>query len=115
MQIETRTARHDRNMASSPNFGNDPPRLLGKPGHIPFFPGVHAVYQMVRDALHLFCLDLRGSDIHSAIDLHGIPGDHLTPDLLGQFHRQSGLSRGGRTRNDKKRLLLHRSSFIQSA
>ena len=53
---------------------------------------------VVGNALHLRFRGLGRADIHAAIDLHGVAGDHLAIQFLGQLHRQGGFPGGRRPR-----------------
>ena len=47
------------------------------PGHGKVLVRLRYVDHMVGDALHLLRARLGGADVHAAVDLHGVAGDHL--------------------------------------
>ena len=49
---------------------------------------------------HLLFRDLRGADIHVAVDLHGISADNLSAYPFGKTDGQVGLSHGRRACNN---------------
>ena len=58
--------------------------LLHIPGHAVIVAGVGNGHHVVGDALHLFGGGTGRADGHIPVDLHGVGGDHLTPQGLGQ-------------------------------
>ena len=51
---------------------------------------------MVLDALHLRRGDFGGANVHPLVDLHGVAGENLAAQRLGQADGQAGFSRGRR-------------------
>ena len=66
------------------------PLILSHAGGLPDVPDVEEV---VRDAAALGRGQLRGADVHAAVQLHGVRIHHLAADLAGQVHRQVGTFR----------------------
>ena len=75
--------------------------LLLKADHIPGLPGVHAVDQVMRYALHLFRRDLGAADVHAPIDLHGVGGDHFAVHAAGKFDSRRAFAGGSGTCDDQ--------------
>ena len=74
--------------------------LLDVPGHTVVFSGIHHPHHVVGDPRHLLRRGPGGADGHVPVDLHGVGGDHLSPQPLGQGHPQFGLSCGGGAADD---------------
>jgi hypothetical protein len=53
------------------------------------------VEQVVRDAAALLERELRGADVHAAVELHRVGVDHLPADLARQCDGEVALARGG--------------------
>ena len=52
--------------------------------HMELFLRLQHIDQMVRDPLHLFWPNLRRSDIHMPVDLHGICGNDFSANRFGK-------------------------------
>ena len=64
------------------------------PGHGVVLGRVRHVQHVVGDPPHLRRGGLGGADVHAAVDLHGVGGDHLAPGEKGQLHAQGRFARG---------------------
>ena len=68
---------------------------------------IRKAQQMMRDPAHFIPRRARGQNIHAAINLHRIGGDHLSADSPAQFHRARRLAGGGRTCDYNQFLFIH--------
>ena len=64
------------------------------PGGGPALPGVRHGDHMMGHAAHLRLGGGGGADGHAPVNLHGVGGDHLAAESLGQQHTQGGLAAG---------------------
>ena len=59
-------------------------------------PGAGIIHQVVLDFCLLFPAGLGRANGYFFVDLHGVPGDDLPVQFLGDFDSQAGLAHGGR-------------------
>ena len=88
-------------------------RQFHKLHDVKLFGRIEHIDQIMRNAAHLRRADFGRSDIHMAVDLHGIRGDNGPIHRLGKRNRQLRLADGGRTGQDNQRFFqknhLHNS------
>ena len=85
---------YDGQLAPRQHIVHTPGGHLHVPGHGEVLLRVGHVDHVVGDAPHLLFGGLGGANVHGAVDLHGVGGDHLAVVALGQLHRHAGLARG---------------------
>ena len=56
---------------------------------------------MVRDAAHLLRSDLRGTDVHTPVELHGVGVNALAVQAQSQLDGERALTGTGRAHNSK--------------
>jgi hypothetical protein len=79
------------------------PRPLLEVRHCQRLAHVEEIEQVVPDAAALVGRQLRCTDVHAAVDLHGVGVDDLAAERLGQVERQPGLSGRGATHHGDDR------------
>lgn len=77
LKIERGPPRKDRGCPAAGNLPDEPISLLHKPAHVPPFPGVEDVDQVVRYRRALLAGRLGCPDIETTIHLAGIGGDYF--------------------------------------
>ena len=88
-------------------------RQFHKLHDVKLFGRIEHIDQIMRNASHLLRADFGRSDIHMAVDLHGIRGDNGPIYRFGKRNRQLRLTDSGRTGQDNQRFFqknhLHNS------
>ena len=88
-------------------------RQFHKLHDVKLFGRIEHIDQIMRNAAHLLRADFGRSDIHMAVDLHGIRGDNGPIHRFGKRNRQLRLTDSGRTGQDNQRFFqknhLHNS------
>ena len=95
VQVQAGAAHHNGLSAPAENVLHTGGGLLHIPGHAVILPGVGHPHHVVGNPRHLLLGGTGGADDQVPVDLHGVGGDHLSPQSLGQGHPQAGFSRGG--------------------
>ena len=80
--------------------------------NIKIFCGLQHIHQMMRDAIHFFRCDLGGTNIHMAVNLHGICGDDLSVYCFCKGNGKFCFSHGSRSGKDDKRFFHRFSPFM---
>ena len=97
--VQARTAHQNRVAATAANLLNQLTATLLKLRHGRLIPHIHNVEQVVRNAARLLCSDLRGTDIHAPVELHGVSVNALTIQAQSQLNRERALTGAGRAHN----------------
>ena len=100
LDIKSRASADDGNMAVCIDLPAGCICILLKHGRIELFVDIQNVDQVMRHALHLSGRDLGCPDVHAAVDLHAVGGNHLSPDFFCKSDRKAALSDGGRPGNE---------------
>ena len=113
VDIEAGAAHHDGQPAPPADI------LHAGGGHVGVFRGgegllgLRHVQHVVGHTPALSLGGLRGADVHAAVHLHGIGGDHLAPEGQGRLRPQGGLARGGGAGDHQK--IIHSSSVPRTS
>ena len=100
MEIEPRTARHDRGLAPAEDLIDRLKRelLVLRSGQIVF--RLRDAVEMVRKRVHLLRCRLGAADIHVFVELDRIAVDDFAAQTLSEVKRDGALADGGRSRDD---------------
>ena len=97
--VQARTAHQNRVAATAANLLNQLTATLLKLRHGRLIPHIHNVQQVVRNAAHLLRCDLRGTNIHTPVELHRVSVNALTVQAQSQLNSESALTGTGRAHN----------------
>ncbi|MPM88262.1 hypothetical protein SDC9_135364 [bioreactor metagenome] len=114
VDIQPGAAHHDGQLSPAADILDAGCRLGGVSGHAVAFRRVGHVQHVMGHALLLLLGGLGGADAHSAVQLHGVGGNHLAVQAQRQLNPQAGFSRGGGAAEYQKTGLghgLHRLSY----
>ena len=95
-EIKAGAAAQDRNTTPPPDVRASLARQSGESPRIERLAHLDHINQMMRHALPFVRRWFGGADVESAIDLHGIDGNDLAVEPLGQRQRHRGLAHGSR-------------------
>ena len=112
LNIKSRAAYQDRDPAFIINFFHGFFCHLLEKDNIKIFCGLQHIHQMMRDAIHFFRCDLGGTNIHMAVNLHGICGDDLSVYCFCKGNGKFCFSHGSRSGKDDKRFFHRFSPFM---
>ena len=110
IDIQPRTARDDGEHSPIGDIIDSFCRQLAEARDREALARFDKIHQVMGYSLFFILGRLCRCDIHVLVDLHGIGGDDLTAEALGDLHRQGGLARGGRSDNGDN-FLLHYSTL----
>ena len=97
--VQARTAHQNRVAATAANLLNQLTATLLKLRYGGLVPHVHDVQQVVRNTAHLLRGDLRGTNIHTPVELHRISVNALTVQAQSQLNGERALTGAGRAHN----------------
>ena len=97
--IQAGTTHQNRVAATTTNLLNQLTATLLKLRHGRLIPHIHNVQQVVRNAAHLLRGDLRGTNIHTPVELHRISVNALTVQAQSQLNSERALTGAGRAHN----------------
>ena len=97
--IQAGTTHQNRVAATAANLLNQLTATLLKLRHGCLIPHIHNVQQVVRNPAHLLRSDLRGTNIHTPVELHRISVNALTVQAQSQLNGERALTGAGRAHN----------------
>ena len=103
LNIKSCAAYQDRNPAFVINFVHGIFCHLLKKNNVKIFCWLQYIHQMMWDAIHFFRRDLGGTDIHVAVNLHGVRGNDLSVYCFCKGNGKLCFSHGSRPGKHDKR------------